>query len=55
MWNVMNQVADAGISSDECGTMIAEAILENRFWLLPNGECYFDVFDRELADLKAGR
>lgn len=54
LWAAMNQVADTGIAADECGVMIAQAILENRFWLLPNGECYFGVFDQELAELKAG-
>ncbi|MFP8871524.1 MAG: SDR family NAD(P)-dependent oxidoreductase [Myxococcota bacterium] len=54
VWKAIDHVTDTGIAADDCGPMIAEAILENRFWLLPNGECYFDVFDRELADLKAG-
>ena len=31
------------------------AVRENRFWLLPNGEVFFPIFERELDDLKAGR
>lgn len=46
---------DAGIPADEVGEMVVAAIRENRFWLLPNGEVFFPVFDRELDDVKAGR
>ena len=55
--SVIDGLREAGfgaIAAEDCGPMIAEAILDNRFWLMPNAECYFDVFDRELAELKAG-
>lgn len=55
VWKAIEQVTDSGIAAEEVGPMVADAILQDRFWLLPNGECYFDVFDQELADLKAGR
>ena len=55
VWKAIDGVVTSGIDADEVGAMVADAILENRFWLLPNAECYFDIFDQELADLKAGR
>jgi NAD(P)-dependent dehydrogenase (short-subunit alcohol dehydrogenase family) len=55
VWNAIDEVANSGIAADDVGPMVADAILEERFWLLPNAECYFDVFDKEFADLKAER
>lgn len=54
-WDGINAYTDAGIDSDEAGRMVLDAVRENRFWLLPNGEVFFPVFERELDDLKAGR
>ncbi len=55
MWNVMSTLTNAGIPADDVGPMVLEAVRENRFWLLPNGEQFFDVFDAELEELKAGQ
>lgn len=54
-WDSILNYTDAGIPSDEAGDMVVEAIRANRFWLLPNGEVFFPVFERELEDLKAQR
>lgn len=54
-WDSIAAYTDAGIPSDDVGDMVVQAIREGRFWLLPNGEVFFPVFDRELDDLKAGR
>lgn len=54
-WDSIIRYTDAGIPADEAGEMVLDAVRENRFWLLPNGEVFFGVFERELDDLKAGR
>lgn len=54
MWNTMRTLTDAGIPADDVGPMVLEAVRENRFWLLPNGEQFFPVFDDELRSLRAG-
>jgi NAD(P)-dependent dehydrogenase (short-subunit alcohol dehydrogenase family) len=54
IWDVMSTLTNAGIPADDVGPMVLEAVRENRFWLLPNGEQFFDVFDAELGELKAG-
>jgi NAD(P)-dependent dehydrogenase (short-subunit alcohol dehydrogenase family) len=54
LWREIGAVTDAGIPAEAVGPMVSEAILANRFWLLPNAEQFHDVFDRELAELKAG-
>jgi len=46
---------DAGIPADEAAAMIVDAIRENRFWVLPNGEVFFPIFEQELEDLKQQR
>jgi NAD(P)-dependent dehydrogenase (short-subunit alcohol dehydrogenase family) len=45
---------DAGIPADGVGQMVVEAVLNNRFWLLPNGQVFYPVFEQQLADLEAG-
>jgi NAD(P)-dependent dehydrogenase (short-subunit alcohol dehydrogenase family) len=55
MWKVMSTLTNAGIPADDVGPMVLEAVRENRFWLLPNGEQFFDIFDAELEELKAGQ
>jgi NAD(P)-dependent dehydrogenase (short-subunit alcohol dehydrogenase family) len=45
---------DAGIPASDVGDMVVEAIRENHFWLLPNAEVFFPIFDKQLEDLKAG-
>ena len=54
-WDSILAYTDAGIPSDDAGDMVVAAVRDNRFWLLPNGEVFYPVFDQELADLKAGR
>jgi NAD(P)-dependent dehydrogenase (short-subunit alcohol dehydrogenase family) len=54
-WDSILAYTDAGIPADDVGEMVVTAIRENRFWLLPNGEVFHPVFERELDDLKAGR
>jgi NAD(P)-dependent dehydrogenase (short-subunit alcohol dehydrogenase family) len=54
-WDSISAYTDAGIPSDDVGDMVLDAVRENRFWLLPNGEVFHPVFERELDDLKAGR
>jgi NAD(P)-dependent dehydrogenase (short-subunit alcohol dehydrogenase family) len=46
---------DAGIPADGVGDMVVTAIRENHFWLLPNAEVFFPIFDQQHEDLKAGR
>jgi NAD(P)-dependent dehydrogenase (short-subunit alcohol dehydrogenase family) len=54
-WDSILAYTDAGIPSDDAGRMVVDAIRADRFWLLPNGEVFFPVFEGELDDLKAGR
>jgi NAD(P)-dependent dehydrogenase (short-subunit alcohol dehydrogenase family) len=54
IFDAIDGTVETGISPEAVGSMISEAILTGRFWVMPNAECYFDVFDRELAELKAG-
>lgn len=54
-WDSIVSFTDAGIPSDDVGEMVVDAIRQNRFWLLPNGEVFFPAFERELDDLKGGR
>ena len=54
-WDSILAYTDAGIASDDVGEMVVTAIRETRSWLLPNGEVFHGVFERELDDLKAGR
>jgi NAD(P)-dependent dehydrogenase (short-subunit alcohol dehydrogenase family) len=53
MWDVISTLTNAGIPADDVGPMVLEAVRENRFWLLPNGEQFFEVFEAELAALEA--
>jgi NAD(P)-dependent dehydrogenase (short-subunit alcohol dehydrogenase family) len=45
---------DGGIPASDVGDMVTRAIRENHFWLLPNAEVFFPIFDKQLEDLKAG-
>jgi hypothetical protein len=54
VWDSIDAVVDAGIPSTEVGPMVLDAIRTKRFWLLPNGEQFFPIFERELAELEAG-
>ena len=54
IFDVIDQTVDGGVPSDDVGAMIRRAILENEFWVMPNAEVYYPVFDRELAEIKAG-
>jgi NAD(P)-dependent dehydrogenase (short-subunit alcohol dehydrogenase family) len=54
-WDSILAYTDAGIDSDDVGAMVVDALRTDRFWLLPNGEVFHPVFERELDDLKAGR
>ena len=54
-WDSILSYTDAGIPADEAGDLVLDAIRANRFWLLPNGEVFFPVFERELEDLEAQR
>jgi len=53
LWDVMRTVTDQGIPAADVGPMVLDAIRENRFWLLPNGEQFFPVFEEELRALEA--
>jgi NAD(P)-dependent dehydrogenase (short-subunit alcohol dehydrogenase family) len=55
MWDVISTLTNQGIPADGVGPMVIEAVRENRFWLLPNGEQFFEVFEAELEALKAGQ
>jgi NAD(P)-dependent dehydrogenase (short-subunit alcohol dehydrogenase family) len=55
VWDGINAYTDAGIPSDDVGAMVVDAIREQRFWVMPNAEVFFPVFEQELADLKAQR
>jgi NAD(P)-dependent dehydrogenase (short-subunit alcohol dehydrogenase family) len=54
LWDVMRTLTDAGIPAEDVGPMVIDAVRENRFWLLPNGEQFFPVFEQELRALEAG-
>jgi hypothetical protein len=54
IFDAIDQTVEGGVSSDDAGAMIRRAVLENEFWVLPNAEVYFPVFDGELAEIKAG-
>jgi NAD(P)-dependent dehydrogenase (short-subunit alcohol dehydrogenase family) len=55
VWDGINAYTDAGIPSDDVGAMVVDAIREHRFWVMPNAEVFFPVFERELEDLIAQR
>jgi NAD(P)-dependent dehydrogenase (short-subunit alcohol dehydrogenase family) len=55
VWDSINTYTDAGIPSDDVGPMVVDAIRDNRFWVMPNAEVFFPVFEQELEDLKAQR
>jgi NAD(P)-dependent dehydrogenase (short-subunit alcohol dehydrogenase family) len=55
VWDGINTYTDAGIPADDVGPMVVDAIRTNRFWVMPNAEVFFPVFEQELADLKAQR
>jgi hypothetical protein len=55
MWDVMSKFTDDGIDPAEVGDMIVTAVQDNQFWLLPNAQVFYDLFDQELDDLKAQR
>lgn len=54
IFDAIDETVDTGIPSDDVGAMILRAVLENEFWVLPNAEVYYPVFDAELAETKAG-
>ena len=54
IFDAIDQTVETGVSSDEVGEMVRRAILENQFWVMPNAEVYYPVFDAELAEIKAG-
>ncbi len=54
IFDAIDRTVEEGVSSDDVGEMIRRAILENQFWVLPNAEVYYPVFDAELAEIKAG-
>lgn len=54
VWDSIGAVVDAGIPATDVGPMVLGAIRTKRFWLLPNGEQFFPIFERELAELEAG-
>jgi len=55
VWDGINAYTDAGIPADDVGAMVVDGIRENRFWVMPNAEVFFPVFEQELEDLKAQR
>ncbi len=54
IFDAIDQTVDTGIPSEDVGAMIRQAILEDQFWVLPNAEVYYPVFDAEMAQLKSG-
>jgi NAD(P)-dependent dehydrogenase (short-subunit alcohol dehydrogenase family) len=54
VWDAIGAETDAGIPAEEVGPMVVEAIRNDRFWLLPNGERFFEVFERELEEIEGG-
>jgi NAD(P)-dependent dehydrogenase (short-subunit alcohol dehydrogenase family) len=55
VWDGINAYTDAGIPADDVGAMVVDGIRESRFWVMPNAEVFFPVFEQELEDLKAQR
>lgn len=51
----VNAATEAGISPDEVAPFIINAVLNDTFWLLPNGERFLKGVERELAEMKAAR
>jgi len=54
MWDAIGSATDAGIPAEDVGPMVIDAIRTDRFWLLPNGEQFFTVFEQELRELERG-
>lgn len=54
IFEAIDQTVETGVSSESVGQMIRRAILENQFWVMPNAEVYYPVFDHELGEIKAG-
>lgn len=54
LWETIRTVTNQGIPADDVGPMVLDAVRNDRFWLLPNGEQFFPIFDAELRALEAG-
>ncbi len=54
IFDAVDHTVDTGVPSEDVGAMIRQAVLEDRFWVLPNAEVYHPVFDAELDELKRG-
>lgn len=54
LWQAVDATVESGIASEDVGAMVRRAILENQFWVLPNAEVYYPVFEHESAEMKAG-
>lgn len=54
IFDAIEQTVETGVSSEAVGAMVRRAILEDEFWVLPNAEVYYPVFDAELAGIKGG-
>jgi NAD(P)-dependent dehydrogenase (short-subunit alcohol dehydrogenase family) len=54
MWDTIEQYTEAGIPAEKVGPMVVEAIRNDRFWVLPNGEVFHEVFEQELDQLIRG-
>ncbi len=54
VWDAIAAAMETGIPADDVGAMVVDAIRDGRFWLLPNAEQFFGVFEQELAELERG-
>jgi NAD(P)-dependent dehydrogenase (short-subunit alcohol dehydrogenase family) len=55
VWDMVRRFTDNGIAAEDVGEMIVSAVRENQFWLLPNAQDFYPIFDQELDDIKAER
>jgi NAD(P)-dependent dehydrogenase (short-subunit alcohol dehydrogenase family) len=51
----LKAAVDQGISAEQVGEIIVDAVRSDRFWVFPNSADYFGPMDTELAEIKRSR
>ena len=49
----LKTVVDSGISGEQAGEIVVDAVAHNHFWVFPNSEDYFGAVDAEFAEMRA--
>jgi NAD(P)-dependent dehydrogenase (short-subunit alcohol dehydrogenase family) len=49
----LTATVESGITGDQAGQIILDAVRDDRFWAFPNGEAYFHLVEEEQASMEA--